>query len=62
MLLEFTRDFLGSGGDDTINGFSDAIAEIIQGNAGQDTLTGGAGENLFVGGLGNDTIIGGRGR
>ena len=61
VLLEITRDFLGSGGNDTINGFSDAIAEIIQGNAGHDTLTGGAGKNIFVGGLGNDTIVGGPG-
>jgi hypothetical protein len=59
--FEFTRLLEGGGGDDTITGYGDGIAEILSGEGGQDTLIGGSGHNNFRGGAGNDTIIGGPG-
>jgi Ca2+-binding RTX toxin-like protein len=50
----------GNDGNDavTINSNVDAIAAVIYGGAGNDTLTGGLGSNFLDGGDGNDTVTG----
>src|SRR5262249_15301734 len=53
-----------NGGDDVItagNGLATLISLIIDGGAGNDTITGGDGDDLLFGGTGDDVIIGGRG-
>ncbi len=59
------ENFIGGSGNDTIVG--SAVANYINGGAGDDTLMGGAGDdtlvdtvgiNVFAGGAGNDTITG----
>jgi len=52
------------GGDDVItagNGLAGLINLVIDGGAGNDTITGGDGNDTLLGGDGNDLIIGGRG-
>jgi len=53
-----------NGGDDTFtagNGLASLIQLIVDGGAGNDTITGGDGNDLLFGGDGNDVITGGRG-
>jgi Ca2+-binding RTX toxin-like protein len=53
-----------NGGDDTFtgsNGLASLIQLVVDGGAGNDTITGGDGDDLLLGGDGNDTIVGGRG-
>lgn len=53
-----------NGGDDVFtagNGLASLIALIVDGGAGNDTITGGDGNDVLSGGDGNDIINGGRG-
>ena len=45
-----------SGGDDLVDGGSDA--DFLFGDAGLDTLLGGSGNDTLIGGLGNDQLLG----
>ncbi|MBA4062360.1 MAG: hypothetical protein C0501_01380 [Isosphaera sp.] len=61
-VLRVTVD--GGLGDDTINGsgqLSTTVRLILQGGAGNDTVTGGAGNDTLTGAAGNDTLNGGGG-
>jgi Ca2+-binding RTX toxin-like protein len=54
----------GGNGNDTINAAglpAGVIGLVIDGGAGNDTITGSAGNDTLIGGDGNDTVIGGRG-
>jgi Ca2+-binding RTX toxin-like protein len=54
----------GGNGNETINAAGLAagvIGLVIDGGAGNDTITGSAGNDTLIGGDGNDTVIGGRG-
>jgi Ca2+-binding RTX toxin-like protein len=54
----------GGNGNDTINaaGMTTAIMNLVlDGGAGNDTITGGAGNDTLIGGDGNDMVNGGRG-
>ena len=48
-------------GAGNFSGTGNALANIIRGGVGNDTLTGGAGNDTLVGGLGNDTFMFGAG-
>jgi Ca2+-binding RTX toxin-like protein len=53
-----------NGGDDTFtasNGLAPLIQLVVDGGAGNDTLTGGDGNDTLLGGDGNDLVVGGRG-
>jgi Ca2+-binding RTX toxin-like protein len=53
-----------NGGDDTFtagNGLAPLIRLVVDGGAGNDTITGGDGNDTLLGGDGNDVLIGGRG-
>jgi len=69
-----TQRATGAAGNDTLDGFEDAIAGAgndsllgdslanqLIGGAGNDTLSGGAGNDTLSGGAGNDTLSGGAG-
>ncbi|MFT3850218.1 MAG: calcium-binding protein [Propionivibrio sp.] len=47
--------YLGSAGNDTVNGWSEA-GNVMYGNGGNDSITGGAFADLLNGGLGNDIL------
>jgi serralysin len=47
------------GGDDTLKG--NALANFLDGGAGNDSLLGGEGDDTLVAGIGNDTLEGGNG-
>ncbi|HEY8190977.1 MAG TPA: hypothetical protein VIG74_01030, partial [Alphaproteobacteria bacterium] len=49
------ENIIGTQGADTIDGISDNAANVIDGNAGNDTLSGSA-EDSLSGGTGNDTL------
>lgn len=51
----------GSGGDDTIDCTNASPGKMINGGAGNDTLTGTAFEDVINGGEGDDTMTGGAG-
>ena len=50
--------FVGSG---SFQGTGNALANIIVGGAGNDSLSGAAGDDSLLGGAGNDTLVGGAG-
>lgn len=61
-------DFLGTSGDDVINGRSDSdfiIAgggdDVVDGRGGRDFISGGSGKDKLEGGSGSDTLDGGSG-
>src|SRR5262249_48778148 len=43
------------------NGLASLIRLVLDGGAGNDTITGGDGADTLLGGDGNDTVVGGRG-
>jgi hypothetical protein len=53
-------DFMGTAGNDTLNGTSTTsnLNEQLVGGAGNDTLYGGGGADVMYGGTGNDTFVG----
>ena len=53
------ENLIGGSGKDTLAG--DALANRIDGGAGNDVLVGGAGDDVLVGGLGDDSLNGGDG-
>jgi Ca2+-binding RTX toxin-like protein len=53
------NSFLGTLGDDTLNGY--AGNDTITGDAGHDDLTGGSGDDSLRGGFGDDLLTGGAG-
>ena len=58
----FNLGLLGASTNNIFNGSGIGIATVIlDGQAGNDTLTGGAGNDIFIGGAGADTIYGGGG-
>ena len=57
---EFSVGFVGTGGDDSIDG---SIGnDTIDGDDGNDTINGDDGNDSLTGGLGNDSLIGGDGK
>jgi hypothetical protein len=52
-------DFMGTAGNDTLNGTSTTsnLNEQLVGGAGNDTLYGGGGADVMYGGTGNDTFV-----
>ena len=52
---------VGGDGDDNIDSPQATITLVLDGGAGNDTLTGGTGSNVLVGGDGDDTLIDGGG-
>ena len=53
-----------NGGDDVItagNGLASLVQLMLDGGAGNDTITGGDGNDVLIGGDGNDAVAGGRG-
>ncbi len=58
-LLQFSIVVTGGDGNDLILGGSDA--DVLSGDAGNDTLIAGGGDDLVLGGDGNDTLRGGAG-
>jgi hypothetical protein len=56
-VLELARTITGNDSDETIGGFGDGIAEIIDGKGGNDTLKGGGGHDTIEGGGGEDTAL-----
>ena len=49
----------GGSGNDNLTGRNDSVANVINGNAGDDTLNGDEGVDTLNGGDGNDTLYGG---
>lgn len=58
MLVGIENLISGSGNDRLIG---DALANVLNGGAGNDSLVGGAGNDTLIGGLGADTLVGGAG-
>ncbi len=48
-------------GTDALNGYGNALDNIILGNSANNALSGNDGNDTLIGGLGNDTLIGGMG-
>ena len=57
--LSGVENLIGADGNDTFTG--DALANRLDGGAGDDTLIGGAGADVLIGGEGNDRLDGGLG-
>jgi Ca2+-binding RTX toxin-like protein len=57
------EDLSGLDGNDliTVNGPADYQSTVVEGEAGDDTLSGGSGEDALSGGVGNDLLNGGSG-
>jgi Ca2+-binding RTX toxin-like protein len=57
------QNVIGSIFNDTLSGGADAVltANILEGGAGNDSLSGGGGNDTLIGGLGDDTVNGGAG-
>ncbi|MCI4645329.1 MAG: calcium-binding protein [Hyphomonadaceae bacterium] len=51
--------FFGAELDDEVRGNSRAVNYVLDGGAGDDTLTGNIAEDTLIGGIGNDTLTGG---
>lgn len=56
-VLRHVENLVGSGHNDTLNGYD--VANVIDGGAGNDTINGLDGADTLIGGQGNDTISGG---
>jgi Ca2+-binding RTX toxin-like protein len=54
-----TVDFLGTAGNDTLNGSSTTtnLSETFAGGAGHDTIYGGGGADVMMGGAGDDVFV-----
>lgn len=56
-----THMFMGTAGNDTIDGSLHTANNLYSGGAGNDLITGGSGHDALYGGAGHDTLIGGAG-
>ena len=55
------ENFRLSGFNDSLNGASNTASMVVDGGAGNDTITGGSGNDTVFGGSGNDSLTGGGG-